>query len=292
MGKLEGKVEGKLEGKVAFVTGASRGIGQQIATLFAQQGARVACTARTLNEGDHKLFEGSLASTVDAITQAGGEACAIACDVSEYENCARAIAEARDVLGPIDVLVNNAALTYFIPIESYPIAKWHRSFAVNLHAPFYLSQLVLADMIPRGSGAIVNISSGAAIGPGRGPYTEAHRMLRGGTLYGTEKAALERFTQGLAAEVYDQGVSVTCVSPSQVVPTPGTVHHNLVRDLDDPRGESPELMARATLLLATEPIERVSGRVTYSQEILTEFGWMEDGKGLGFDRSGSGYSKI
>ena len=193
--------------------------------------------------------------------------------------------------GQIDVLVNNAALTYFIPIKDYPVNRWHRSFGVNVHAPFYLSQLVLGDMVAKKAGSIVNISSGAAIGPGRGPYPE--NVGRGGTLYGAEKAALERFTQGLASEVYADGVSVTCVSPSLVVPTPGTVFHHLVTGLDDPRGESPELMAKSALLLATEPIEKVSGRVTYSQQILTEFGWMTDGKGTGFgDRMGSGYSQI
>ena len=283
---------GKLDGKVALVTGASRGIGREIALLFAGEGARVACLARTLEEGDHSLFEGSLRKTVDDIVEAGGDAQAIPCDVSEYDNCATAVIEVRKALGPIDVLVNNAALTYFIPVASYPIAKWHRSFAVNFHAPFYLSQLALEDMTPRGSGAIVNISSGAAIGPGRGPYTEAHNRIRGGTLYGAEKAALERFTQGLASEVFADGVSVTCVSPSQVVPTPGTLHHKLVSGMDDPRGEPPPLMARAALLLATEPLEKVSGRVTYSQEILKEFGWLDAGKGLGFDGIGSGYSKI
>ena len=118
--------------------------------------------------------------------------------------------------------------------------------------------------------------------------------MRGGTLYGAEKAALERFTQGLAAEVYDDGVSVTCVSPSQVVATPGTVHHQLVKDMDDPRAEPVEMMARAALLLATEPIDKVSGRVTYSQPILEEFGWIEkgSGKGTGYEGSGSGYSRI
>ena len=148
-------------------------------------------------------------------------------------------------------------------------------------------------MVPRGSGSIVNISSGAAIGPGRGPYPEA-QQLGGGTCYGAEKAALERFSQGLASEVYQHGVSVTCVSPSQVVPTPGTVFHRLVRSLDDPRGESPELMAKATLLLATEPIDKVTGRVTYSQLILKEFGWIDDAKGIGIDgvRFGTGYSQI
>ena len=163
---------------------------------------------------------------------------------------------------------------------------------MNFHGPFILSQLALQDMVERGSGAIVNISSGAAIGPGRGPYKEATGGERGGTLYGAEKAALERFTQGLAEEVYRYGISVTCVSPSQVVPTPGTVYHNLVTGMDDPRGEPPEMMARAALLLATEPLDRVTGRVTYSQQILKEFGWIDKAQGAGVDRAGSGYSQI
>jgi NAD(P)-dependent dehydrogenase (short-subunit alcohol dehydrogenase family) len=95
--------------------------------------------------------------------------------------------------------------------------------------------------------------------------------LRGGTLYGAEKAALERFTQGLAAEVYGDGVSVTCVSPSLVVPTPGVMYHKLLDRPDAPNAEPVEYMARAALLLATSR-SGVSGRVTYSQQILQEFG--------------------
>ena len=97
-------------------------------------------------------------------------------------------------------MVNNAALTYFIPVKDYPVRRWLRSWLVNFQAPFMLSQLVLEDMIPRESGSIVNISSGAAIGPGRGPYPDAPTS-GGGTCYGAETAALERFTQGLAQEV-------------------------------------------------------------------------------------------
>ena len=190
------------------------------------------------------------------------------------------------------MLVNNAALTWFVPVKDYPLNRWMRSWAVNFHAPFILSQLVLQDMVPRKSGSIVNISSGAAIGPGRGPYGE--QLLGGGTCYGAEKAALERFTQGLASEVYNDGISVTCVSPSQVVPTPGTVFHRLVRGLDDPRGEPPAYMAKAALLLATEPLDKVTGRVTYSQLILKEFGWIDEARGIGIDgpRMGTGYSQI
>ena len=282
---------GRLDDKVVLVTGASRGIGAEIARLFASEGGRVACAARTLREGDHQ-YEGSLETTVASIRKAGGHAHAIAVNISEPAECERLIDETRQAYGPVDVLVNNAALTYYIPIADYPVNRWLRSWAVNFHAPFVLSQLALAEMIPRRTGAIVNISSGAAIGPGRGPYPDPAVGARGGTCYGAEKAALERFTQGLAAEVYQHGVSVTCVSPSQIVPTPGTVYHRLVKSIDDPRGEGPELMAKAALLLASEPLEKVSGRVTYSQQILKEFGWITEARGRGVDSPGSGYSQI
>jgi citronellol/citronellal dehydrogenase len=282
---------GRLDGKVVVVTGASRGIGAEIARLFAAEGGCVIAAARTLREGDHPLA-GSLETTVAEIRAAGGVAEAVTANIAEPAECEQLIAAARRMHGPVDVLVNNAALTYYLPIKDYPLNKWMRSWAVNLHAPFILSQLVLADMIPRRRGAIVNISSGAAIGPGRGPYPDPAVGARGGTCYGAEKAALERFTQGLASEVYPHGISVTCVSPSRVVPTPGTVYHRLVASLDDPRGEPPLLMARAALLLATEPLDRVTGRVTYSQQILKEFGWRAEARGRGVDTRGSGYSEI
>jgi citronellol/citronellal dehydrogenase len=282
---------GRLDGKVVVVTGASRGIGAEIARLFAAEGGRVVCAARTLREGEHPLA-GSLETTVAAIREAGGEARAVTANIAEPAECEKLIRAAREAYGPVDVLVNNAALTYYVPVKDYPLNRWLRSWAVNFHAPFVLSQLVLPDMIPRRTGAIVNISSGAAIGPGRGPYPDPAIGARGGTCYGAEKAALERFTQGLAAEVYQYGISVTCVSPSQVVPTPGTVYHRLVTGIDDPRGEAPILMAQAALLLAGEPLDRVTGRVTYSQQILKEFGWITEGRGRGIQTRGSGYSEI
>jgi citronellol/citronellal dehydrogenase len=283
---------GKLDGKVVVVTGASRGIGADIAQLFAAEGGRIVCAARTLREGEHPLA-GSLETTVAAIRQARGEATAITANISEPDECEALIRAAREIYGPVDVLVNNAALTYYVPVKDFPTNRWLRSWAVNLHAPFILSKLALEDMIPRRRGSIVNISSGAAVGPGRGPYRD-RPAIRGGTCYGAEKAALERFTQGLAEEVYEHGISVTAVSPSQVVPTPGTVHHRLVSSLDDPRGEPPVLMAKAALLLATAPLDAVTGRVTYSQQILKEFGWIDAAKGRGVDasRPGSGYSQI
>jgi NAD(P)-dependent dehydrogenase (short-subunit alcohol dehydrogenase family) len=279
-----------MAGRVAIVTGASRGIGQAIAQMLAREGAKVACVARTLKEGDHPL-KGSLATTVADIAAAAGEAIAIAADISSESECLRLVEATRAAYGRVDTLVNNAALNYYIATADYPTNRWIKAFAINVHAPFVLAKAVLPDMIAAGRGAIVNISSGSAIGPGRGPY--ADQTVRGGVMYGASKAALERFTQGLAQEVAQHGgIAVSCVSPSRVVPTPGTVYHRLVKDLDDPRGEPPSMMAQAVLLLASEPADKVNGRVTYSQQILKEFGWIEKGAGRGIDTVGSGYSQI
>jgi len=282
---------GKLDGRTAVVTGASRGIGQQIAELFSAEGANVVCTARTLNEGDHKILEGSLSGTVENIKKAGGKAVAITSDVSLEESCEELIAKSREAFGPVSILVNNAALNYYIPTEEYPTSRWERCFQINVHAPFILSKLVLPDMKAAGLGAIVNISSGSAIGPGRGPYANQHAA--GGVMYGASKAALERFTQGLAQEVAQYGgISVTALSPSQVVPPEATVYFKLVDSMDDPKGEPQEYMSKATLLLASEPAASINGRVCYSQEILGEYGWIENPKGRGVNFAGSGYSQV
>lgn len=283
---------GKLTGKVAIVTGASRGIGQEVAELFASEGAKVVCAARTMQEGEHRMLEGSLARTVDRIRAGGGEVIPVVADVSLEADCTALVQTTRQIYGGVDILVNNAALNYYLPTETYPTNRcWVRCFAVNVHAPFILSKDVLQDMIPKRSGAIINISSGSAIGPGRGPYDD--QVVRGGVMYGATKAALERFTQGLAQEMSRHGgITVAALSPSQVVPTPGTVHFKLIDSLNDPKGEPPRFMARAALLLATEPASKVNGRVTYSQQILKEFGWIQEGQGRGVTARGSGYSEI
>ncbi len=281
----------KLTGRVAIVTGASRGIGEEIAKLFAKEGARIVCAARTLNEGDHRLLSGSLAGTVKQIKDAGGEAMAVAVDVSNEADCQKLVKAAEDAYGTVDILVNDAALTYYKPIIDYNVKNWVKAFAVNVHGPFMLSQLVLPGMMKLKRGSIVNISSGSAIGPGRTPFTGA-RPVNGGTMYGATKAALERFTQGLAQEVAAHNIAVTALSPSQVVATPGTIYHKIAKGMDDPNAEPPSYMARAALLLASEPADKVNGRVIYSQQILAEYGLLDKPTGRGVTTKGSGYSQI
>lgn len=283
---------GCLDGKVALVTGASRGIGAGIAERFAAEGARVAVVARTHHEGDHRRSEGSVDTTLAKIQAAGGEALGVVADVSDFEACERAVAQTREAFGPVDVLVNNAAATSFAPIAEFEPGRWLRTCSVNLHAAFYMSRLVLPEMIERRAGAIVNISSGSARGPGRGPYEPGPRF-QGSVLYGVTKAALERFTQGLAAEVYAANVCVTALSPSAMVPTAGTRFHADRLDENHPT-ESMEMMERAAVLLASAEARALSGRVCYSQQILAEQGWIDAGaaSGFGVDLPGSPFSEI
>ena len=94
-------------------------------------------------------------------------------------------------------------------------------------------------------------------------------------MYGSIKAALERFTQGLASEVYENGITVAALSPSRIVPTPGTIYMGLASGPEDPDAEPPEMTAKAVLLLATEPLDKITGQVTFTEQILKEFGWLE-----------------
>ena len=277
---------GRLDDQVAVVTGASRGIGAAIAKVFAAEGAKVVMAARTVNEGDSRA-PGALTTTLAAIREAGGEATIVEANLGEEEECVRIIEEAHSAYGPVDILVNNAVTNFNSPVAEFSTKRWLIGFAVNIHAPFILSRTVIPDMRARGGGAIVNISSGVAIGPGRGPYEHpGHDGM--GALYGATKAALERFTQGLAQELYDDDIRVTALSPSEAVFTEGALLFN--KPSPDLASEPPETMATAAMLLATEPRDKVSGRVCYSQQILKEFGWIEDGHGTGIDKPGSGYS--
>ena len=137
---------GKIDGKNVIVTGASRGIGAYIARLFAAEGGNVICAARTLREGDHPL-EGSLEKTISDIREDGGEATASTVNISLEEDCVRLFDETHDVYGDVDILVNNAAMTYFVPVKDYVIRRWKRSWEVNFHAPFILSLLALVDLL-------------------------------------------------------------------------------------------------------------------------------------------------
>jgi NAD(P)-dependent dehydrogenase (short-subunit alcohol dehydrogenase family) len=257
----------KLDAQVALVTGASRGIGEAIARRFAAEGAAVAVSARTVTEGDH-LLSGSITSTMKSIEDTGGRAIAVAADLARPEDRRALVDSVERELGAIDVLVNNAAVTYFEPTETFSARHYALMFEVQVRAPFELAQLVLSGMRARKRGWILNISSGAARHPEGPPYG---RRMVGGTVYGMCKAALERFTSGLAAEVYEDGIAVNALSPSGLVPTPGVVYHGLNRGVPADALEPAEVMAEAALALCSGDPAALTGRITYARPLLAEF---------------------
>ena len=210
-----------LAGKVALVTGASRGIGRAIARRLASAGATLVVTARSVDAAaDHP---GTLAETVAMIEAAGGRAIALGCDLERDAECIALVDRAAAAAGPIDILVNNAGLADYDRVETMPVDMFDRTLQHYLRAPFLLAQSAIPAMRARGGGWIVNIGSVTAQPPLRpyGPFDS-----RGGvTVYAAVKAAMNRFTQGLAAELLDANIAVNLVAPSTAILTPGAARY-------------------------------------------------------------------
>jgi NAD(P)-dependent dehydrogenase (short-subunit alcohol dehydrogenase family) len=255
--------DGVLKGQVAVVTGASRGIGEAIARRYAMEGAKVVVSARTVNEDEHYL-PGTITERVAHINEAGGEAIAVKADLAVAEDRHNLIKATEEAFGGVDILVNNAAITYFIPVADFPEKRFRLMMDVQVWAPFELSQLVLPGMRERGHGWILNISSGAAIHP------DKTLGGRGGTVYGMCKAALERFTTGLAQELYDERIGVNVISPG-LVATPGVMHHKLINESNKDRVTPVEHMAEACLRLVHGDPQELTGRIDYADKVMEEF---------------------
>jgi citronellol/citronellal dehydrogenase len=256
--------QGVLSGRVAVVTGASRGIGEAIALRFAMEGACIVVAARTVEASEHYL-PGTIMATVARIRAAGGEALAVRADLAKQADRRALIETAEAAYGRVDILVNNAAITWYMPVAEFTERRYQVMMEVQVRAPFELAQLVLPGMKARGSGWILNISSHAAIHPDRAAPG------RGGTVYGMCKAALERFTTGLAQEVYEDGIGVNVISPG-LVATPGVLHHRLINESNESRVTPIEHMAEACLRLVHGDPRQLTGRIDYADAVMREFG--------------------
>jgi len=253
----------ELSGKVAMVTGSSRGIGEAIARRLALAGAKVIVTARTVKVRDERL-QGTVNTVADAINAAGGEAIAIAADLQKKESREELVASAIEQCGGVDILVNNAAILVPGGTIEFEERYYDRMFQILVKAPFHLCQMVLPGMIERGGGSILNISSGAAFHPKPGGRSVD------GAVYGMTKAAIERFTTGLAAEMHSNNISANALSPTLVVPTPGQMFGRKYSQEMLDASEPVEKMAEAALALVSgNPKERTGG-IRYSQEVIDQ----------------------
>jgi len=245
-----------LAGKVALVTGSSRGIGRAIAQRMATAGATVVVTGRSLDTA--KSEPGTLRETVATIEANGGHAIALAADLESARDREELVPRAIATAGRLDILVNNAGYAEYAPIADMSDATFDRTLDHYLRAPFALSRAAIPQLKARGAGWILNVGSVTALPPLR-PYGwfDANG---GSTLYAAVKAALNRFTQGLAAELLASNIAVNLIAPSTAIATPGAARYI-------PSGyptEDVAYLAECALQLCHLPAAERTGLVTHS----------------------------
>jgi 3-oxoacyl-[acyl-carrier protein] reductase len=238
-----------LKGKKAIVTGGARGIGREIVLLFLKEGASV--WYMDIMEGD-SLAE--YKKTAEA-AGAGGTAAFKKADVSVEAEVTSVVKEIISESGGLDVLVNNAGITRDGLVMRMPLENWEKVIAINLTSAFLVSKHVVADMMRRRSGSIVNMSS--IVGVGGNP---------GQTNYSASKAGLIGFTRSLAKEVGSRNVRVNAVAPGYIL-TEMTEKMSeegkkaMLSAIPMGRGGTPEEVAKAVLFLASDLSSFITGRV-------------------------------
>jgi NAD(P)-dependent dehydrogenase (short-subunit alcohol dehydrogenase family) len=255
----------RIDGKVALVTGGSRGIGRAIAQRLASAGAIVVVTARSVDKEvpgkrshAERLVPGTLAETVALIEAAGGKAIAIGADLEQPAERDSLADRTIEAAGGLDILVNNAGYADYCRVDQMTPDTFERTLTHYFRAPFYLIEAAIPHMKAKGAGWIVNIGSTTSM-PVRRPFAENHR--RGGdAIYGSMKAALNRFTQGLAAELLDFNIAVNLVGPSTAIRTPGA--SDLIPEAY--ATEDIEYMAETVLAMCHLPAAERTGLLAFS----------------------------
>jgi NAD(P)-dependent dehydrogenase (short-subunit alcohol dehydrogenase family) len=248
-------VSGPLDGRVAFVAGASRGIGATIAAALAASGAAVAVAARSEQRGK---LPGTIGSVADGINAAGGRALPVACDVTSEQSVNAAVETAVAEFGGIDILVANAGVLWLGPIESTPLKRWQLCLDVNLTGVFLVTKAVIPHVRARGRGSLMAVTT-----------TGVTMIDQGANAYWVSKAAAERLYLGLAADLRPDNIAVNCLSPSRVVLTEGWQAGGAGMEIPPEMVEPPEAMANAAVLLAQQDASGITGTIQRSEELVS-----------------------
>jgi 3-oxoacyl-[acyl-carrier protein] reductase len=257
-------MSGLLSGRTALVTGSSRGIGRAIARRLAAEGATVAVTARShapsssRRDGTTSVLPGTIGETIALIQAAGGRAFGIPADLEDAGQRDGLIDAVVDRTGRIDILVNNAGFADYSLVEDMSLETFDRTVEHYLRVPFVLTKSAVRHMRSQGAGWIVNIGSVTGVAPVR-PYRDYNKTA-GDVIYASMKAALHRFTQGVAAELLDANIAVNCVGPSTAVRTPGAAA--LIPDSFPT--EPVEYLAETVLAMCHLPAAERTGLVAFS----------------------------
>ena len=227
-----------LENRVALVTGASRGVGAATAVALARAGCHVACAARSTDESRGRVA-GTLDDTVSLIEETGRRGLALATNLAKDQAVKDMVAAAREHFGRIDILINNAGVVDYGELD-IDLDRYDRTLAVNLRAPLIATREVVPIMKAGGAGAVLNISSLAAI------------LSQPGSLaYGIAKAGLERLTVEASRVLKPEAIAVNCLRIDVAVASAGFVANSPT--LDHEGWEAPETVAEAILWMLRQP---------------------------------------
>jgi len=228
----------KLDGKVAIVTGASRGVGAAAAIALAREGVSVACAARA-TDTDPLRLPGTIDDTVRRIADAGGSALAVPTNLAHDEDVERMVSETVEHFGRLDVLVNNAAITFPGDLD-VPLKRYELMMAVNLRAPLVAAHAAVPYMKRQGEGAILNVSSAAAL-----------MYIPGLMVYGMSKIALEHLTVSLAEQLAADRIAVNTFRIDLPVASEGFVAN--LPDADHSDWEPTEVPAEGIVWMLGRP---------------------------------------
>ena len=233
-----------LDGKVALVTGASRGVGAATAVALAQAGCDVACAARSTRHQPQRTA-GTLDETVDRVESAGRRGLAVPTNLAVDAEVEAMVATTVDYFGRLDILVNNAAITFVGDLD-IPLHRFDLVMQVNMRAPMIAIREAVPAMRAAGGGSVVNVSSVAALYPHPGLMA-----------YGMSKVALERLTVDAASQLAADGIAVNCFRIDLAVASEGFVANTPGADHSD--WEPSEVAAEGILWMVRQPTS-YSGR--------------------------------
>lgn len=251
----------KLAGKVGIVTGASRGLGKDIAMGLAKHGTAVVIAARTTKEKNG--LPGTIHETAEQIKKMGGRSLAVYTDITSEESVDLMVQKTLEEFGRIDILVNNAGVAIYTPTVDMPLKRWELVIRVNLNGVFICSKAVLPHMLQQKSGSIINVTT-------HGHRTIDPAKMSGEPLlpcaaYEASKGGVEHFTTALAAELSAFNIAVNCIKPEYGVATEGMKFWYPERDWSG--WASPDAMVNAAIFLAMQDGSGLNGIVMTAEEL-------------------------
>ncbi len=243
----------KLQGKIAVVTGASKGIGAGIAKALGAEGASVVVNYASDKAGADR--------TVEAITGAGGKAVAVQGSVDKAADVERIFAETEKTFGPADVLVNNAGVFNFMPLEAITEAEFHREFNINVLGTLLASQAAVRQFGDKG-GSIINVGS-----------VITTTQMPASTVYAATKGAVDQITGVLANELGPKGIRVNSINPGATL-TEGVATLGITEDSEMGKGMvsqtplgrlgKPEDIGKLAVFLASDDSSWITGELIRS----------------------------